>query len=252
MTNTGQNRTLMIIHVPKAAGTTLRVIMATQYPNPKSQIFAIQNDIPAERRRLAEKPDGDKRKLRCVFGHMCWGWHKALAPGQEYQYLTILRDPVERVLSTYAYCNIHGHYLNEAVDGMPLYTFATSGVTRTCDNGMVRQLCGEDRFLREPYHDMALDFEAVTEDHLEAARANLDTCAVVGVAEQFDDMLDQCRSVLSWRIPAYEDRNVTTWDRPEWGKLDQRTREAIERHTRLDRALYDYAIARIEQRKGQS
>lgn len=246
--NNAQSRTLLVVHVPKAAGTTLRVILERQYP--ASRIYKISNDIPGDLDRLRRLPDREKRSVAVVFGHMCWGWHELLAPGQEYQYLTILRDPVERVLSCYAYCQIHGHYLKDAVANMPLYTFLTSGVTRTCDNGTVRQLCGDDQFLRDPYHDMALDFESVTEGHLSRAMANLERCAIVGIAEEFDNVLGQCQRLLGWRIGAYQNQNITRWERPEWDKLDVRTQRAVERHTRLDRVLYERA-AELSRERGQ-
>lgn len=234
--NDSQTRTLMVVHIPKAAGTTLRVIMERQYP----QTFSIGHDIPAERERLGAMPDKDKRSLGAVFGHMCWGWHTELAEGQEYQYLTMLREPMERVLSLYAHCRLREHHLGAAVQGMDLREFLTSGVTQTCDNGMVRQLCWADVFWRDPYHDMAIPHDEVKQHHLAAAKANLDRCAVVGLAEDFDAMLAVCQSQLGWRIPAYENKNVTNWTRLKLEELDARTMEALEHHTRLDRELYEY------------
>lgn len=232
-------KTVLVVHVPKAAGTTLRWIMDRQYPS--SQVFTIGNDIPAERERLEAMPDKQKRRLKAVFGHQCWGWHEALAEGQGFQYVTILRDPVERVLSTFAYCRIHGHYLKDAIEGMDLREFLTSGVTRTCDNGMVRQLCGQDRFLREPYFDMALPFDGVTDRHLTQAMRNLQKCAVVGVAERFDDMLDRCRRLFGWRISWYENQNVTRWERPDRATLDRASVMAVNRCNKLDQQLYEFA-----------
>ena len=238
--NEGQTATLLAVHIPKAAGTTLRVILERQYP--EAERFVIRHDIPAERERLAGMADADKRGLRAVFGHMPWGWHALLASGQRYRYLTMLREPRERVLSLYATCRMKTHYLHEAVKDLTLYEFVTSGVTRTADEGMVRQLCGADAFLRVPWADMALPFGGVTEAHLEAARANLARCAFVGVAERFDALMAQCRRRLGWRIPAVPDQNVTTWARPQWDDLDGRTRAAVRDCTRLDAELYAYAV----------
>jgi len=235
--NDGQTRTLMVVHIPKAAGTTLRIILERQYP----QTFIIGHDIPAERERLAAMPPDDKHSLGAVFGHMCWGWHEELAEGQEYQYLTMLREPKERVLSLYAHCRLREHHLGAAVQGMDLREFLTSGVTQTCDNGMVRQLCGDDKFYREPYADMTIPHDEVRDKHVDDAKANLDRCAVVGIAEDFDAMLRVCQAQLGWRIPAYTNRNVTNWERLKLEELDSRTMEALEHYTRLDRELYEYA-----------
>ena len=238
--NDGQSKVLMIVHIPKAAGTTLRVIAQRQYP----QTFIIGHDIPAERQRLRALSEDGKRDLRAVFGHMCWGWHKELAPGQEYQYLTMLRDPTERVLSLYAHSKLAQHFLGKATAGMDVRAYLESGVTRTCDNGMVRQLCGSDTFLRDPYRDMVIPHGKVNRQHLAAAKRNLDACVAVGVAEQFDDFLAVCQAELGWRIGSYENRNVTFWPRPSLASLDRRTKEALEHYTRLDRELYEYARQR--------
>ncbi len=236
--NDGQTKTLMVVHIPKAAGTTLRVIMERQYPAPR--IFKIVIGIQQERRNLAALAPEEKRKLAAVFGHMCWGWHEELAEGQEYQYLTVLREPTERVLSLYAYCKLPRHYLKDAIKGMDLAEFVTSGVTSVCDNGMVRQLCGADRFMQNPGQDMLIPFGEVTSEHLEAAKRNLDACAIVGIAEDFDAMLSVCQAQLGWRIPAYENQNVTHWTRPKREEQDQATLGAIEAHNELDRELYEY------------
>jgi len=229
----------MVVHIPKAAGTTLRWIMDRQYP--QARVFKIGDDIPAERQRLRGMPDKEKLQLRAVFGHMCWGWHEELVWGQSFQYLTMLRDPTERILSLYAYAFLPRHYLAGAVKGMTVRQYVESGVTCTADNGMVRQLCGEDEFWREPYQDMKLPFGSVTRQHLDRAKANLERCAVVGVAEDFDGMMRVCQRRLGWRIPAYANQNVTRWQRPKREGLDAGTLQAIEDRNRLDVELYEHA-----------
>jgi len=248
--NDGQSRTLMVVHIPKAAGTTLRWIMDRQYP--QARVFKIGDDIPAERQRLREMPDKEKSQLRAVFGHMCWGWHEELVWGQGYQYLTMLRDPTERVLSLYAYAFLPRHYLADAVKGMDVARYVESGVTCTVDNGMVRQLCGEDEFWREPYKDMKIPFGKLTRQHLERAKRNLERCAVVGIAEEFDGMMEVCQRRLGWRIPAYANQNVTKWRRPKREGLDSRTLDAIASRNELDEELYEHARMLYLAQRGQS
>jgi len=144
-------------------------------------------------------------------------------------------------LSLYAYCKLPRHYLKDAIKNMDLAEFVTSGITSVCDNGMVRQLCGADRFLQHPGQDMLIPFGEVTSEHLDAAKRNLDDCSIVGIAEDFDGMLAACQAQLGWRIPAYENENVTHWPKPKLESLDQRMLEALEHYTRLDRELYEYA-----------
>ena len=66
MRNDWIRKTLLIVHIPKAAGTTLRHIAELNYT--PAEIFTIGNDIPAERKALALDPN--RNNLRLVFGHM--------------------------------------------------------------------------------------------------------------------------------------------------------------------------------------
>lgn len=238
--NERQNRTLLFVHVPKTAGTTLRVVVQQQYLG--QGLFVISHDIQKERRRLAALDEQEKRGLRAVYGHMVWGWHEHLLPGQPHAYITMLRDPIERVLSLYAHARLKEHYLGPAVGRMNLVQFLQSGVTMTPDNGMVRQLCGRDEFLQKPWRDMSIPHGDVTRADLEAAKAHLRQCAVVGVSEQFDAFIETMRQRFAWRVGSWQNENVTRWERRSRASLDRREMAAIEEATALDRELYDLAL----------
>jgi hypothetical protein len=245
--NKAQSATLLFVHVPKTAGTTLRVVIEQQYLG--QGLLVIQHDIPGERARFAAMGEQEKRALRAVFGHMCWGWHEHLATGQPYAYATMLRDPVERVLSLWAHAQLIEHYLGAAVRGMDLVKFLTSGVTQTADNATVRQLCGRDRFQRKPGADMLLPLGSITRADLDAAKAHLDECAVVGVAEQFPRFIGEMNRRYAWRVTSWRNQNVTRWPRLKKSELDKRTLAALEDSTALDRELYQHAIRRMEGQK---
>src|SRR5438045_9763500 len=55
--------------------------------------------IRATAERLKRLPDGRRRRLRVVRGHLFYGIHEFLPQGATY--ITMLRDPVARLLSTY-------------------------------------------------------------------------------------------------------------------------------------------------------
>ena len=235
-----QRDTLLFVHVPKTAGTTLRHIVLRQYLG--QEVFVISHDIQAERKRLRALDEQSKRRLRAVYGHQCWGWHKDLAPGQPHAYITMLRDPVERVLSLWAHAQVIGHYLQPAVKKRDLAWFVTSGVSCTADNGMVRQLCGRDDFLQQPWKDMRIPHGQVTRADLEQAKANLRSCAVVGVAEQFAEFVATMNKRYTWRAHSWTNENITRWPRLQASNLDRRTRAVVEEATALDRELYELAL----------
>lgn len=229
--------TLFIVHIPKAAGTTFRWILDRQYPD--WRVFKVGNRIPEERQRLEAMSDADKRNLLGVFGHMCYGWHTTMPPDRAVAYVTILREPVARVVSLYHYIHLPDHYLGKVVKGMSLYHVATSGVTCTVDNGMVRQLCGDDQFLRKPYEDMIIPFGGVTREHLEKAKENLRHFDVVGTAEDFDSVLEQMRVVFGWRLLPFTNENITRWQQPSQ-KITQKGLDAVRDVNLLDIELFQW------------
>src|SRR6266403_3878281 len=89
---------LIFLHIPKTAGTTLNRIIEWQY-NPLS-IFTIDPyGIRATTERFKTFSEQRRRRLRVVRGHLFYGIHEFLP--QAATYITMLRDPVARLLSTY-------------------------------------------------------------------------------------------------------------------------------------------------------
>jgi hypothetical protein len=246
-----QNRVIFVMHVPKAAGTTLRTIIERQIP--PQNLYKITADIQGDQIRFRNFPERKRRTYRIVFGHFCYGLHTALPKGQKYTYITLLRDPVTRAMSEWAYIRTGtlAHYLGQAARDMELEEFVGSGVTSTLDNGMVRQLCGQDRFKMTdgkqiPGDDMVLPFGSINSGHLERAKANIKRdFALVGTSEKFKESLELMRQMFAWRIPHYTNQNVSTW-KPK--NLKSRTVKAIVERNELDYELYRWVLWRLEQK----
>ena len=138
------------------------------------------------------------------------------------------------------------HYLYRFAsnDNYALGMFMEKGVSRTVDNGMVRQLCGSDRFLRGVFRDMEIPYGDVTRKHLEQAKANLRRCAVVGVLERYDDFVRRLHERLELSpIPSYGRVNAITHDVPPRSAWD-----IVQEYVQLDQELYDYALELIYRR----
>lgn len=237
-----QDKVIMYVHVPKAAGTTLRWVMDRQYP--QEVIYKIKSDIVGDQQRLRELDAAEKKKVRVVFGHYCWGLHTALNPGQKFEYVTMLREPVARIISLYAYAKFgtKAHYLWEPTQKMSVVDFVTSGIALVADNAQVRQLCGVDHFTsvdgkQIPGKDMLIPFGKVTRKHLEMAKANLRKCACVGISEEFDSFLACMRQKFGWRVGYYENKNITG-KKPQ---VDDQSLDMIRKYCILDTELYEYA-----------
>jgi hypothetical protein len=88
--------TVLFMHIPKTAGTAFREAIvgnyrasqiAYLYPDPPGFLFCEFGSLPLEQRA----------RFRLVFGHYHYGVHRFLP--QKSSYISIVRDPVRRVIS---------------------------------------------------------------------------------------------------------------------------------------------------------
>ena len=91
-------RALIFLHIPKTAGTTLNRIIEWQY-NPLSIFTMDPYRIRATVDRLKTLSEQRRRRLQVVRGHLFYGVHELLPQGATY--ITMLREPVARFLSSY-------------------------------------------------------------------------------------------------------------------------------------------------------
>src|SRR5438876_9418941 len=93
-----EREALIFLHIPKTAGTTLNRIIEWQY-SPFAIFTMDPYRIRATAERLKRLPEGRRRRLRVVRGHLFFGIHEFLPQGATY--ITMLREPVARFLSSY-------------------------------------------------------------------------------------------------------------------------------------------------------
>ena len=92
--------TVLFMHIAKTAGTAFREVIAENYK--QSEIAYLYPDPPGLLTyKLELLPEEQRRGFRLVIGHFQYGVHN-LFP-QECKYVTIVREPVARVISHYRY-----------------------------------------------------------------------------------------------------------------------------------------------------
>src|SRR3954468_18158182 len=95
----------IFVHVPKTAGTTLTHLLRLNEPrgsNHIGNIFKASGGVvsPVPYDRLLRRVHED-RSIRLLYGHTPLGVDAYLPANWSPQYITFLRDPVERALSHY-------------------------------------------------------------------------------------------------------------------------------------------------------
>ena len=246
------DRLVVFVHIPKTAGNTMRSVLHRQYGQeacfgnrwgpgmPPDPHLILTADVPFLTRWYAERiepglpwypepplmtadrflqlPEERRAQIRAVTGHMTFGVERYLR--QPTACFTLLRSPVDHVLSGYYY---------STDDRPPVEDLHRHIAARLQGNAQTWILAGPHSGERPP-------------DDVLLARAirNLRACAVVGLTERFDETLLLLARELGWRWPFYLRRNVNR-QRPPKSAIPAETLRLIEADNALDLALYDEA-----------
>ncbi|MEX2457746.1 MAG: hypothetical protein WD770_02025 [Actinomycetota bacterium] len=235
---------LIFLHVPKTGGLTLRWIMRRELG--RRRVLTPPGRKDAHRAEyvryleeggapplapLREYVDGLLRlppqrlaAVRGLVGHFWFGLHEEL-PGPS-AYLTVLRDPIDRILSTYHHRSTR-HGLSLSVE-----EYIRSERDVQMDNNQVRRLAAT--------LDLDTRVGPCTPEMLARAKRNLERSFVaVGLTERYDEFLLLLRARLGWRRVTYERMN-TSQGRPRREDLSAGALRILEDHNRHDLELLEH------------
>lgn len=216
---------LLFVHIPKTAGTTLTPVFEAQHP--EGGVVKIANVFkgsggfdPGAIARLRQ-PNAVPAEARVLRGHLPYGIRDLLPV--PVQGITLLREPVDRLLS---------HYYALVADGVldPATPIEVALNDRGVflDNLQTRMLCGT----LEPFGE-------VTGDMLTQAKANLTSSILFGLSERFDESLVLFKQRLGWASISYRRRRVNE-TRP---RAEQLPADALRAATLVN--VYDLELYRF-------
>ena len=227
---------IIFIHNVKAAGTTLRGIFRRQYEpgavftTSHAYFDLAQLDLEPVRAGV------EQGKLHVVQGHIPFGLHEHVT--RSATYVTLLRAPVDRLVSHYHSRVERGYGARVLRSGdrtMSLEEYVETGGVKELDNAMTRRLSGLDP-----------DVGGCSRAMLERAKEHLDRhFSVVGLSERFDETLVLLARTFGWKYLLYTRTNVTA-ERPPIDSLPSTTRDLIAARNVLDVELYEHATRLFE------
>lgn len=237
MDEIGEKKSLIFLHIPKSAGSTLHNILERNYdPERTYTIDGLRTNQSIQ--EFKELSTRRRSSIDLLKGHMVFGLHKYIP--SPCTYITFLRDPVERVISYYFYVRrFPEHYLHKKVveSNMSLQDFVESRMTTELFDFQVKMIAGVESALHSWDYDKAL---------LKLAQDNIDKYFLtVGFAEYFDQSLLLIKKKLGGSFwPYYKKLNVTK-GRAKIDTIDENVIQLIRVNNSLDCALYDWALVRF-------
>lgn len=248
-TDSGPVTPVVYVHVPKAAGTSLKDAIARVYA-PRPMLFFLQGT--GELERFRKMPAGARAACAVVAGHEPFGLHRVYdGSGTEPSVITVLREPVARVASLYRYIfREPAHPLHDAFvnGGVPLAEVYARFRPVAFDNHQVRYLAGA------PAHGKA--FGELTADDLETAKRNLaGGCRAFGLQERFDESMEWFARELRW--PSVDAGRLNVSAGPAGSapgavapSLSDDDLRVIAEHNDLDMQFHRFACALFDERAG--
>ena len=232
---------IIFLGINKTGTSTLQTIMVREYGLPRAlQINPHREPVHSltidEFKNL---PESARMEYRVISGHMFfnWGIHNYIP--RPFQYITILRNPVDRIISFYYYLlakSSHPYSVTVNKNCQNIEDFVTKGYA--WNDLVVKYLCLEDK----------VKFAPVPAGALETALENFDRYFnVFGLTEKFLESVILFKRYFNWKsIPVFRRGNITK-KRPKIKELPEKTLDLIREYNQNDLKLYDAAVMRFEQ-----
>ncbi|HMO17000.1 MAG TPA: sulfotransferase family 2 domain-containing protein [Oligoflexia bacterium] len=224
--------TLIFLHIPKTAGTTLfELIKVICRANGKLNLrVAVKSNVPP----VLTVPGwngawGDVNnysvqelsRQSIISGHFPFGIDEKLT--QSSSYVTLLRDPVDREISSFNHHFQLGYFKSSDSIDMLLSN------NQIMDNPQTRMIAGE-KFCKEV---------RCSERTFLKAKENLRSrFLIVGVTEEFNEFLAALLALLKWPAVEYTERRVTELKLIQ--SISDVTRGELEQFHSFDMKLYQF------------
>ena len=217
------------LHIPKTGGTTLRDIIQRQY---RSEKILMIPKLEESENILKEVSTSQINQLKLIQGHLKYGIHNHFH--RRAKYFAIIRDPINRVLSTFYYVlsqKNNPQNLSTSNNQMTIYDFVQSGVNPFLINGQTKLISGKTGNIDNPIIE--------SEELFSLAKENIENDFLfLGITEMFDETILILKNMLGWHMPYYSIANRTK-KKPNYDAVNPTIISFIKEHNQLDIKLYN-------------
>ena len=206
---------IVCLHIPKTGGTSFNVILENS--------FGIRNCHTNQTNRSTFTQADLNFVRKCYPGLRSIVGHNLVDPGQlkvpNPFFMTILREPIARVISHYQYSIQNGHNKKSFEE--------TLRASENLENLQVKLIAGRA--------------------DLDKAKRFLEQCAFVGLTEKFDLSLRVLERLSPWKLELNYERRVVARGNEVKDSLknDERMIALARDYNKLDIELYDFAVKEI-------
>jgi hypothetical protein len=243
---------LAFVHIPRTGGGTMSSAISKNY----SRLRGVGNfQIGPEKTRDAIKRLGvDSGEWKALGDHAPLGLYLRYLPADT-RHMTVLRDPVDRVLSHYHFHARAGERKLKSIWSALLVRDAEErGVEPvTLDDetdfsleaGLARRVTIYDNFMTRFLWGGETIFGELPADALDRAKENVGSFWFVGIQERLDDSIVLLGRKLGIGLMPYHLRHVNH-TRPQVEETSDELRALIAEHNQLDAELYRFARERFD------
>ena len=236
------NTKVFFIHIPKSGGTSIDHAIRTHYrhsysrieASPSYQAVKILDDIDIEKSGTDKLLQFRKhlityemfREVQYISGHVTYNpkiWDKF---HDQYLYITCLRHPVKRYISSYFYNAFKLSNHLKIKEDLPAFLDTRRGRENGCS--YIRYIGGISD---------EVDYNYTSSKAIKLAKDNLDKLSIVGFLENLEDFIAQFQQKTGIKLKIAH-RRKNPIPKPD---VDRETMQKIEKICAPDLELYEYA-----------
>ena len=235
---------MLFMHIPKTGGSSLRDSLDQVYPR-REQLHLYDSPdrdiIHAD--DFPDLPEVERARPRLILGHFYYGLHEYV-PGPS-RYLTIIRDPVDRVASLYHHYRRVAELRPESRAGKEGQSIVEQGMSLEDWGFGLERVEIDNEILRRVTGRPAIEFGQCPDDMLDEALEHVEQRFVrVLVLEELDRSMRALDTDLGRHIPTPGFVNVNERRTPD-DAMDAGVAQRLRELNRLDLAFYRAMVDRL-------